>query len=561
MPDQSVSTVVRTLEPEPLGTTVVRPNPVASAETEFRAATLGHRPIVPSGSAGFAEETRQLLRKRLIITHCAVGVASGVVTIVDAIGASPIPVEGMPRWAMILPIFVLGQSMAGLAFLLRRADATLAAFRFVEVTQFASFALAGTLARYLALSTLPAESPDPRYPAILYRFDAVLTNYPLVFAIILYGVLIPNPRRRSLLGVGVLCLAPILATAAAAIVNPAIRDCFRTLLPVTALPLFMAGLIAVFSATRLSTLQRQAFDAKRAAQQFGAYTLKEKLGEGGMGEVWLAEHRLLKRPCAVKFIRAELAADPSTASRFEREVRAVTGLTHFNTVRVYDYGRAEDGSFYYVMECLDGPTLDGLVKSTGPLAPERAIHLLRQLCGALAEAHAAGLVHRDLKPGNIIVATLGGEKDVAKLLDFGLVQDLGSSSGDGRLTRTGTVLGTPVYMCPEQAGGVAVDARGDLYSLGAVAFFALTGRPPFERDTVGGYLNAHLTQSPPDLTEVRKDVPADLAVVVARCLAKNPAERYQSAIDLADALDSCRCASDRLAAVAEMNRMKDESAS
>ena len=138
-----------------------------------------------------------------------------------------------------------------------------------------------------------------------------------------------------------------------------------------------------------------------------------------MGEVWLAEHRLLKRPCVVKFIRPELAAHPATAARFAREVQAVTGLTHLNTVRVYDYGRAADGFFYYVMEYLDGPTLEELVRQAGPLPPGRVVYLLRQLCGALAEAHAAGLVHRDFKPGNVIVATLGGQRDVAKLLDFG----------------------------------------------------------------------------------------------------------------------------------------------
>jgi serine/threonine-protein kinase len=228
-----------------------------------------------------------------------------------------------------------------------------------------------------------------------------------------------------------------------------------------------------------------------------------------MGEVWLAEHTMLKRPCAVKFVRPELAAHPATAARFAREVQAVTGLTHVNTVRVYDYGRSEDGSFYYVMEYLDGPTLEELVRESGPLPPGRVVYLLRQLCGALTEAHAAGLVHRDLKPGNVIVATLGGQRDVAKLLDFGLVQDL-SADADGRLTRTGTVLGTPAYMSPEQAAGEsAVDARGDVYGLGAVAFFALTGRPPFQGKTLGQLLAAHRSEPPPPLTDFRPDVASE----------------------------------------------------
>ena len=203
-----------------------------------------------------------------------------------------------------------------------------------------------------------------------------------------------------------------------------------------------------------------------------------------MGEVWLAEHGLLKRPCAVKFIRPDLAASPVTVARFAREVQAVTGLSHVNTVRVFDYGQADDGSFYLVMEYLEGPTLEQLVREAGPLSPGRVVYLLRQVCG-VAVAHGAGLVHRDLKPSNVIVATLGGQRDVAKLLDFGLVQDL-STVTDERLTRTGMVLGTPAYMSPEQAAGDStVDARGDLYSLGAVAFFALTARPPFQGKTIG----------------------------------------------------------------------------
>jgi serine/threonine-protein kinase len=302
--------------------------------------------------------------------------------------------------------------------------------------------------------------------------------------------------------------------------------------------------IAVFAAARAHALQRRAFEAERRAEQIGQYALKRKLGAGGMGEVWLAEHALLKRPCAMKFIRPNLAADPETAASFAREVQAVTGLTHINTVRVYDYGRAPDGAFYYVMEYLHGPTLEKLVRETGPLPPGRVVYLLRQVCGALAEAHAAGLVHRDLKPGNVIVAALGGQRDVAKLLDFGLVQDLTADAAD-RLTRSGTVLGTPAYMSPEQAAGEsAVDARGDVYALGAVAFFALTGRPAFQGKSLGLLLAAHRSEAPPALTDVRPDVPADLAAVVAHCLAKDPNDRFPSAADLDRALGKCGCAAD-----------------
>jgi serine/threonine-protein kinase len=390
-----------------------------------------------------------------------------------------------------------------------------------------------------------ADEAVQKHSLVVIGFIGLFTLGAFDILILSYGVLIPNTRRRSLVVVAAMAAVPFAAIPPAVAVSPILRH--GHFLPLVFQCLFMMALpvtIAVFVAARTTALHRRAFEAERRAEQIGQYALKRKLGEGGMGEVWLAEHALLKRPCAVKFIRPDLAAHPAAAARFTREVRAVTGLTHPNTVRVYDYGRAEDGSFYYVMEHLDGPTLEGLVRQAGPLPPGRVVYLLRQVCGALAEAHAAGLVHRDLKPGNIIVAALGGQRDVAKLLDFGLVQDL-SADADGRLTRAGTVLGTPAYMSPEQAAGEsAVDARGDVYGLGAVAFFALAGRPPFQGKTLGQLLAAHRSEAPPALTDLRPDLPADVAAVVARCLAKDPDDRFPSAADLGRALARCGCAAD-----------------
>lgn len=496
-------------------------------------------------TGAFDEETRVLLHHRLLVTHGTVGVVTLVLTVTGLFGIPIVPTgAGLGRWATGLPLLGFGQSLAGLLFLWWRPHAPLSTLRFVELTQFCWIALVGGASRLMTLSAPPAASPDPMYPHLVYRYDAILSNFPFLFAVIFYGVLIPNTRRRSLLAVAMYCTISMALTTIAVAVNPPVRAVVWEVAPVSVLMLFMALVVAVFTASRCTALRRQAFEARREAQQIGPYTLGRVLGKGGMGEVYLAEHRLLKRPCAVKFVQAELAADPSTAVRFEREVRAVTGLSHPNTVRIYDYGRTEDGSFYYVMEYLNGPTLDRLVRDYGPLAPARVVYLARQVCGALSEAHAAGLVHRDLKPGNVIVATLGGQRDVAKLLDFGLVQDHGQSTDDGRLTRTGTVLGTPAYMCPEQAAGESVDARGDIYSLGAVAFFMLTGRPPFEGTSVGKLLAAHLSQVPPLASDVRPGVPADLAAVVARCLAKSPADRYQAAADLDLALAGCECAHD-----------------
>jgi serine/threonine-protein kinase len=380
-------------------------------------------------------------------------------------------------------------------------------------------------------------------PVAAFGFAGLASLQLFIPLVLAYGVLIPNTRRRSLLIIAALTAVPFAVIPAAVAVNPALRE--GHFLPLTvqwAFIMMFPAAIAVFAASRAAALQRRAFEAERRADRIGQYALKRKLGEGGMGEVWLAEHGLLKRPCAVKFIRPDLAASPATAARVAREVQAVTGLSHVNTVRVFDYGQADDGSFYLVMEYLEGPTLEQLVREAGPLSPGRVVHLLRQVCGALAEAHGAGLVHRDLKPSNVIVATLGGQRDVAKLLDFGLVQDL-STASDERLTRTGMVLGTPGYMSPEQAAGDStVDARGDLYSLGAVAFFALTGRPPFQGKTIGQLLAAHRFEPPPLVTDLRPDVPADLAAIIARCLAKDPTARFQSASDLGRVFGECSCA-------------------
>jgi serine/threonine-protein kinase len=415
---------------------------------------------------------------------------------------------------------------------------SLRSLRLWELFHFATHAAYFGVLRFDMLSAAAVRDPVP--PPLSVAFAGAVTGFDAATVILVYGVLVPNTRRRSLTVVAALSAVPFVATFAAAAVNPGLRPQLPPILTQTATILVIPAAIAVFVAARTTALQRRAYEAERRAEQVGQYVLKRKLGEGGMGEVFLAEHRLLKRPCAVKFVRPELAAHPATAARFEREVQAVTALTHVNTVRVYDYGRADDGSFYCVMEYLDGPTLERLVRTHGPLLPGRVVYLLRQLCGALAEAHAAGLVHRDVKPGNVMVARLGGVCDVAKLLDFGLVLDESAAGGEDRLTRTGAVLGTPAYMPPEQAAGDPVDARGDVYALGAVAYYALAGRPPYEGRTARQVLAAVLTEPVPPLG----GVPADLAAVVARCLARDPADRFPTARDLDRALTGCGCSAD-----------------
>ena len=496
----------------------------------------------PSNPArGFDEELRQLLRSRLILIHLlalAYVLLLAVLSFVGPAGqedASLRPDQGNP-WRLVPLLLECG---VGAMILWNRRRMSLRSLRLWELIFFVTHAGFNGHLRFEMLAYVAGGAPDP--PSLAVHFRGVVSLTGFITLILAYGVLIPNRHQRSLIGVVALTAVSFGALAAAAAVNPALRwGHFFALTVQAAVSLVFPSAIAVFAATRAAALQRRAFEAERRADQVGQYTLGRKLGEGGMGEVFLAEHRLLKRPCAVKFVRPELAAHPATAARFAREVQAVTGLTHANTVRVYDYGRADNGSFYYVMEYLDGPTLDRLVADRGPLPPGRVVHLLRQLCGALAEAHAAGLVHRDLKPGNVIVARLGGVCDIAKLLDFGLVLDESAADGDDRLTRAGVVLGTPAYMAPEQAAGEPVDARGDVYSLGAVAHYALLGRPPFGGKNARQVMAAHRNESVPPLD----GVPPDLAAVVARCLAKDQGDRFPSVRDLDQALANCTCATD-----------------
>jgi serine/threonine-protein kinase len=278
------------------------------------------------------------------------------------------------------------------------------------------------------------------------------------------------------------------------------------------------------------------------ARKFGQYQLIRKLGEGGMGEVFLAEHALLKRPCALKQIKGSANSEPLALARFEREVQSSARLAHPNTIEIFDYGHTVDGTFYYVMEYLRGMNLADLLRECGPLPPGRVVYLFRQVCAGLAEAHGLGMVHRDLKPANVFVAVRGGESDVSKILDFGLVK----LTGDPRaatLTAEMEVSGTPLYMAPEQAAGEpSLDARADLYALGAVMYYALTGRPPFEGHSPYAVIMAHARDPVTPPRAVRPDLPADLERIVVRCLAKRPDDRYRSAKALGEALSACACA-------------------
>jgi tRNA A-37 threonylcarbamoyl transferase component Bud32 len=275
----------------------------------------------------------------------------------------------------------------------------------------------------------------------------------------------------------------------------------------------------------------------RRAQKLGHYTLEHKIGQGGMGAVYRARHALLRRPTAVKLIRADRVSTEMLA-RFEREVQVTSQLTHPNTIAVFDFGRAGDGTFYYAMEYLDGVTLDRLVAGEGALDARRALHLVRQLCGSLAEAHAQGLIHRDIKPANVMLCVRGLVYDFVKVLDFGLAKEA-AGGGDGSLTSAGELTGTPLYMAPEMIRAPeSASPRSDVYAVGAVAYYLLSGSQVFPGKTVMEILERHLRDAPIAPSE-RSGRPIDPALdrLVLRCLEKDPARRPGDARDVLVELD------------------------
>jgi hypothetical protein len=274
----------------------------------------------------------------------------------------------------------------------------------------------------------------------------------------------------------------------------------------------------------------------QVAKRLGQYELGERIGQGGMGVVYRARHAMMKRPVAIKLLPAEAAGQEAIA-RFEREVQLTSQLSHPNTVVIHDYGRTHEGIFYYVMEYIEGATLDQVSTASGPMASGRVVHILEMVAGALAEAHEHGLVHRDIKPANILLGPRGGEPDVAKVLDFGLVRAIRTKS---EVTDAGIAMGTPLYMSPESMRNADhVDPRSDLYSLGAVAYYLLAGCHVFDGESDLVICGKHLHDTPRPLSGLAPTVDPELEKIVMSCLAKDPADRPSSARALCDALSRC----------------------
>jgi eukaryotic-like serine/threonine-protein kinase len=353
--------------------------------------------------------------------------------------------------------------------------------------------------------------------------------------IIIFAVFVPNTPIRTLYSASVAALMdPLTLLAMVLLRDHPVPDATQIVMLFG--PTGLAVATAVVAAAITFRLGSQVHDAR----QMGSYRLVELLGKGGMGEVWRAEHEMLARPAAIKLIQLDALArgsDPDNlVLRFEREAHATALLQSEHTIELYDFGIADDGTFYYVMELLDGLDLDEIVQRHGPMPPARVVHCLAQVCDSLAEAHEQGLIHRDIKPSNIYLCRRGLRFDVAKVLDFGLVKaqsDFVDRSGD--LTTEGTLRGTPAFMVPEIAQGAAdIDGRADIYALGCVAWWLLTGGLVFEADNPLMMVANHLNSEPPQLSKrAQQPVPPALEALIHECLHKDPQQRPVSAAEVA----------------------------
>jgi serine/threonine-protein kinase len=443
-----------------------------------------------------------------------------------------------------LPLLVAGAAFTAMWLLLGGA---LRSSRFVRGVELGALAVGTTALASMAMVLDLTSSPD------------MIARSTLTYVLLVYAVYVPSTARHTLV-VALLMTIPLLGCIFLAFSkwDPALYDppaavwrkqnkgdmAYMATFVSAFLWSVVVGIAVAFSHT-IYGLRRTI----SAVRKLGQYRLEEKLGEGGMGVVYRASHEMLRRPTAIKLLPADRTGEAALA-RFEREVRHPAALTHPNTVTVFDYGRTTDGVFYYAMELLDGASLDEIVELDGPQPEARVIHLLEQAAGSLTEAHEAGLIHRDIKPGNIMVVDRGGIADLVKVLDFGLVKDLGAKTDDATppeptLTAANAITGTPLYMAPECiTAPETIDARTDIYALGAVGYWLLTGTHVF-----GGHsiveVCAHHLHSPPEPPSVRRRAPvsADLETLLLDCLAKRAEDRPASARILRQRLRSCASAS------------------
>jgi hypothetical protein len=513
--------------------------PEPSTTDQARPRKLGRDASTSPPDSQTGEEMRAFLQQRVAAFGAMLALVFGMFLVwrlLSTIFADDAPSRAYLPWQVITVV-----AFASVWLLCRGRPRS---HTFLRVTELSGLCIAASAAISMCFRVSYAARPD----SILLLC--------LTYTLIARSIMVPSSARRTLLyaffffvpfTVSVFFIHylkhdPSIYTAAA---DPRLRldalSIARRWTVIGALWWVAASGIATATSRVIYGLHEQVRDARR----LGQYTLTEKLGEGGMGVVYLARHALLRRPSAIKLLPPDkLSAEG--AARFEREVQLTAKLSHPNTIRIFDYGRTPDGIFYYVMEYLEGASLEEVVSIAGPLAAGRVIHILDQVAGALGEAHGIGLIHRDIKPANILLTQQGGVPDVAKVLDFGLVKQVNRSHADAStvqmVTRDNTISGTPMYMAPEAiTSPERIDARTDLYALGAVGYFLLTGQEVFSGRNVLEICSHHLHSiPPPPSTRVDFPIPDDLERLILTCLEKEQDARIPDARMLQARLRTCR---------------------
>jgi serine/threonine-protein kinase len=499
--------------------------------TEHEASNSLVPPAVEAASIRVVPETEQgveLLRARLALW---LGVTAALATSYD-VSANVVGVWALGRrwsdqvahpgnWAVAAEVV----AFVALYLWVTRGRPSLRQLRAIDVALIAILSLVGAYLSYLCPGAVHP-GLDLGAPPSANLPIGVISNIAMLC---MRAALIPSTPRRTLL-IGAISTLPVLVSGYLVYREYLSEDAINFALGTTLVSLVVIP-IPVLISRMIYDLRRQV----EAAEQLGQYTLEAKIGEGGMGIVYRANHALLRRPTAIKLLPTHRVGAVSLA-RFEREVLETSRLSHPNTVAIFDYGRTAEGVFYYAMEYLEGLSFEQLVEHEGPQPEGRVVHLVRQVCGALSEAHRRGLVHRDVKPANLHLCVRGDVPDFVKVLDFGLAKQL--ETKDPKLSTAGAVLGTPLYMAPEVvASADSIDARADIYALGAVTYFLLTGSPPFRGDSPLAVFAQTLHQPPePPSKRLGKAVSRELEQLILRCLSKAPEQRPDSAAELAELL-------------------------
>ena len=496
--------------------------------------------LMPGASTQWTRQTAALLRGRLRAVALIVVVAVSMFLARRLFFASEAPIP----WPLQLGSLAIAGGI--FALLASSRPVALPKLRIIEGVMFLGFPVMFLQIDFLLISRAITDGgPDVG----ISQWNLSVMHF--VLWIVAYALFVPNTWQRALPVILPLALVPVSEGAwfvsrypellQAAALSPELG------LQQGSVSLLMLAISVLIAAYGIHTINEYRVAAAEAGQM-GQYHLRHLIGRGGMGEVWLGEHRLLARPAAIKLIRSEVLAKHGgydgvqqqdlVVKRFEREAQATASLTSPHTIDLYDFGISEDGTFHYVMEYLDGYNLRRLVETHGPMQPERAVYLLLQVCASLADAHANGLIHRDIKPANLFTCQMGLSHDFVKVLDFGLVKQIGNGSQATQLTVQGETSGTPAFMSPEVAlGEHEVDERTDIYSLGCVAYWLITGQKVFEHDSPMATVVDHVKTTPePPSTRTELTIPDELDAIILRCLEKEPGKRFQSAVDLADEL-------------------------